>query len=172
MNQEQAESMNEPDFNMMPNMTCSQINDMFNHMHTHFGWMVTCKGHKGTEVKILAYKMGLMHLKDQIAMKIADTSNEDKKKDLRILAKKLDKLIEVAKQDLGGFEQVQMGGAAKKHKAGKAKSKSKSKSKSKGKKSHHARPKAAKKGKSKSKSKSKSKGKKARHTARHTAMEW
>ncbi len=121
------------------------IHQWFKHVVEHLGWVVICKN----EIKINAYKNSIKELEAAIVKRLAETKNEDRKKDLEIISANLVLLVRHVVKDFGPLDSEvspQEGGAKKRGKG-------KSKSKSKGKKPEEKRKKTKTKSKSKSKSK-------------------
>jgi hypothetical protein len=101
-------------------VTMHAINHWFQHVFEKFGWMVLAMK-QGNANKVTVYLESLVHLRDDIVLKISETHDVDKKQDLEIMRAHVETLIKFANKTLKVDNLV--GGAKKSSKKSSKKSK-------------------------------------------------
>lgn len=103
------------------------LHEWFCHLVKHLGWMVLChekckmqkKPKPHEHAKIEAYKASIIALENQLILKLQDTTNEEKKKDLKIIYDKLMLLKNHVDYDFNGFTKKHETMAYEQHEFGK-----------------------------------------------------
>jgi hypothetical protein len=109
----------------MPELiTMAYINYWFKEVFEKLGWMVLAMK-QGNANKVTVYLESLVHLRDDIVLKISETHDVDKKQDLEIMRGHVETLIKFANKTLKSENLV--GGAKKSSKKASKKSSKKSK---------------------------------------------
>jgi len=105
----------------MPELiTIASINHWFKHVFEHLGWMVLAMK-QGNANKVTVYLESIVHLKDDIVLKISEVQDVDTKQDLEIMRVHVESLIKFANKTLKPDNLV--GGAKKSSKKSSKKSK-------------------------------------------------
>jgi hypothetical protein len=76
------------------------LHEWYKSMFEKLGWMVLAE-RDGREHKIMQYKEGVQHLREAIAEKIEETTDLDKKNDLKILHYNVEFLIKHISKEFG-----------------------------------------------------------------------
>ena len=79
--------------------TSHGLKQWYQSMFEKFGWIILAQSKGYMKDKIHSYKEGLLRLQDKLECKIDDIQDPDRKKDLEIMHKNLQVLIEHVKRD-------------------------------------------------------------------------
>jgi hypothetical protein len=84
----------------MPELiTMAYINHWFKHVFEDLGWMVLAMK-QGNANKVTVYLESIVHLKDNIVLKISEVQDVDTKQDLEIMRVHVESLIKFANKTL------------------------------------------------------------------------
>ena len=84
----------------MPELiTMAYINYWFKQVFEKLGWMVLAMK-QGDNNKVIVYLESIVHLKDNIVLKISETQNVDTKQDLEIMRSNIETLIKFVNKNL------------------------------------------------------------------------
>jgi hypothetical protein len=84
----------------MPELiTMAYINYWFKHVFEKLDWMVLAMK-QGDNNKVIVYLESIVHLKDNIVLKISETQNVDTKQDLEIMRGDVETLIKFVNKNL------------------------------------------------------------------------
>ena len=79
--------------------TSHGLKQWYDSMFERFGWIILAHSKGYMKDKVYSYKQALMRLQDKLECKIEDIQDPDKKKDLEIMHKNLQVLVEHVKRD-------------------------------------------------------------------------